>query len=112
MFEKKEYIVYCDESDRKGKKFSYFYGALIIEKNDKEFIEKLLYGKILDDRGLNYTTEIKWYKISDSNWKLKILENFLDALFDLIEQKKIKIRISFCQYQVFFQKSELFGFFV
>jgi len=101
-----KYHIYCDESDKRGKKYSFFYGALIVKEGDLVEVEDFLLKRKTDDKGLPYISELKWYKISDSNWKLNVTERFLDGLFQLINQGKIKIRISFCQNKYMIDKGK------
>ena len=87
---KDKYLVYCDESDRAGYKYCYFLGMIIIKNGDYDYIEN-----ILINAKDGYPSELKWSKIKDSNWKIKIYKNFIDAIFELIENEYIKCRISF-----------------
>ncbi len=84
------YIVYSDESDRKGKKHSYFLGGFLLKESQLNYIESYL----LNAKG-DYTGEIKWNKINDSRWKMDVYQSFLNAVFDLIEAEYIKCRIFF-----------------
>jgi len=39
---KRHYIIYSDESDRKGKYFSNFFGGVLLKAEDREEIDALL----------------------------------------------------------------------
>jgi hypothetical protein len=55
-----EYIIYCDESDKKGPYFGNFYGGALVNSTDLEYVintleqQKILFGM----------EEIKWNKVS------------------------------------------------
>lgn len=88
----REIVIYCDESDSKGKYYSNFYGGLLIESKNLLFVKKILDEKKL---ALNLYGEVKWNKITE-NYKEKYIF-LIDALFKLIEEGYIKIRIMFTQ---------------
>ena len=87
---KKRYYIYCDESVKKGKLYSNFYGGAIVESKDHSLI-----CDVLEEKRLNLirTSEIKWQKIDKINYKLYI--DAIDTFFDFIQAGKIKIRIMF-----------------
>ncbi len=85
-----KYIIFSDESDRKGSKYSYFLGGILLAESQMQYIESYL----LNAKG-EYHGEIKWNKISDSRWKMEIYEKFIKAIFQLIESGYIKCRIFF-----------------
>jgi hypothetical protein len=87
-----EYIIYCDESESKGRHFSNFYGGTLVNSKDIEGARTALAAKKLE---LNLHGEIKWSKIS-RNYAQKYID-LIDLFFDLIEAGKIKIRIMFTQ---------------
>lgn len=87
-----EYFVWCDESVKKGKYYSNFYGGILISsKNLQEVQNKLL--SIVNEIGIN--DEIKWQKVDD--FKLPAFIALMDVLFDLLKEEKVKIRIMFTQ---------------
>ncbi len=86
----KEYIVFCDESDKEGKFFSDFYGGLIVSASHLERINAQL-NELKQD--LKIFDEIKWQKVSKFN--LERYKVFIRRLFEEIEQGNIKIRIMF-----------------
>lgn len=85
-----KYVIYCDESDRKGVKYSYFLAGAIVKESDIQYIETAL----LNSKN-GYPGEMKWNAIKDSMWKIDIYKSFIDATFDLIESGYIKFRLSF-----------------
>jgi hypothetical protein len=84
------YVIYCDESDRKGDKYSYFLAGVIVKDCDIVYVEKML---IESKKG--YPGEMKWNGIKDSRWKVDIYKSFIDTTFRLIEEGYIKFRLSF-----------------
>ncbi|WP_199200375.1 hypothetical protein [Adhaeribacter arboris] len=87
-----EYHIYCDESDKKGKHFSNFYGAALVKGPDKEDIEHTLRMVFQEN---NLFNELKWQKVTE-NYLSKYLA-VMDKFFDLIVKNKVKIRILFTQ---------------
>lgn len=87
---RREYIVYCDESITKGEYYSNFYGGAVVSSTDFDTVVQKLNEKKVS---LNLFNEIKWTKVS-ANYLEKYIE-FINCYFDLIEERKIKIRIMF-----------------
>lgn len=87
---KRHYTIYCDESAKVGAYFSNFYAGALIRSRDREAIESLLRAK-KDE--LNLFRELKWTRITE-NYLEKYLE-FIDLYFDLVETRRIKVRIMF-----------------
>lgn len=85
------YIIYCDESEDKGRFYSDFYGGALIEANRREGLEHVL----LKAKSEKLKGELKWTKISEYN-EVDYIQ-FIDAVFDLIEGGFIKARIMFTQ---------------
>jgi hypothetical protein len=88
----KEYTIYCDESESKGRHFSNFYGGALVISHDLDAVKSAISRKKHD---LNLFGEIKWTKITVNYYK-KYIE-IMDFFFDLIKDDKIKIRIMFTQ---------------
>ena len=88
--DKEEYIIYCDESAKKGKYFSNFYGGAIVKGNKINQINELLNNK---KEELNLYGEIKWSKVTES-YLNKYIE-IIDLFFDIIKKSDVKIRIMF-----------------
>lgn len=56
-----EYIVYCDESNSNGPKFSDFFGGCIVSGKDWHLVEDTLEAK---KKELNLFGELKWTKVT------------------------------------------------
>lgn len=89
----KRYLIFCDESEVKGRFYSNFYGGALIEASKQQAIEQELQD-IKDELGI-FTGEIKWEKIS-AHYKDKYI-SFANAVFDIVERGDLKIRIMFTQ---------------
>ena len=89
---KKQYLIYADESHRKGKFFSNFYGGALINYNELEKINKKLNHK---KEELGLFQEVKWTKVTEKYFD-KYLE-LIDYFFQFVKSNKIKIRIMFRQ---------------
>jgi hypothetical protein len=87
----REYIIYCDESDDKGKFYSNFYGGALLHANERKQIEQVLTEAKGDRKG----SEFKWTHIGPHNEALYIA--FVDAFFGLIKDEWLKVRIMFTQ---------------
>ena len=59
----KHYIIYADESDKKGRYYSNFFGGVILAASDQEQISAELQ-KFKDDLGLAH--ELKWQNVDQS----------------------------------------------
>jgi hypothetical protein len=88
----KEYFLWCDESDRKGKFYSNFYGGVLVASDDLLYVHNAL---VVACKKLNFNDEIKWNKVS-AHYLLKYMA-VMDSFFDLIKQNRIKVRIMFSQ---------------
>lgn len=86
------YIIYCDESDEKGRFYSNFYGGAILRASDRQAIEQELLAVKVDQ---DLRGELKWTKISGYNEQRYIA--VLDKVFEFIEAGLLKIRIMFTQ---------------
>ncbi|MEJ6952107.1 DUF3800 domain-containing protein [Natronospora cellulosivora (SeqCode)] len=87
-----EFIIYSDESIKKGKYYSNFYGAALVSKDYFDMINNKLESK-KDE--LNFKGEIKWSKVT-ANYLDKYKE-IISFFFKYINENKIKIRIMFTQ---------------
>jgi hypothetical protein len=85
-----EYIIYCDESEDKGRYFSNFYGGALIKASDREAIEAAL---LAARAGIN--GEAKWTKITQQDEARYIA--FAMKFLELIESGQIKMRVMFTQ---------------
>lgn len=89
---KKQYLLYADESHRKGNFFSNFYGGSLLEYNKVEQITAELNHK---KEELGLFQEIKWTKVTE-----QYLDKYIELMkyfFKYIKSNKIKIRIMFRQ---------------
>lgn len=59
---KKQYLIYADESHRKGKYFSNFYGGALIDYTKQEKISNKLNNK---KEELGLFQEVKWTKVTE-----------------------------------------------
>jgi len=87
----KEFILYCDEGEKKGKKFSNFYGGLLVHSGKIEEINSRLNEakkKLFVNDG-----ELKGTKITD-NYADKY-SDFLKEVFTMMREDLFKIRIMF-----------------
>jgi hypothetical protein len=88
----KEYTIYCDESETKGRKYSNFYGGVIVGSDDIDDVIAAIGAK---KRALNLHGEVKWTKMS-VNYTKKYIE-LVDFFFDLVRDGKVRVRIMFTQ---------------
>jgi hypothetical protein len=100
----KSYVVYCDESDRKGKHYSYFFGMIAFETENYSQIENFLFNCKTDINNNPYRGELKWSKISNSAQDEFIYKKFIDGIFDCLQSGKILIRI-FCCDNIYMESS-------
>lgn len=87
-----EYLIFLDESEKRGTYFSNFYGGVIIGSKEYDRITSLLQQKKTD---LNFFGEVKWSKVSAT-----YLERYValtQAFFTEILRGKLRIRIMFRQ---------------
>ena len=88
----KEYIIYCDESESKGRHFSNFYGGALVTSDDIDQVRSTLEAK---KNELHLHGEVKWTKVT-VNYANKY-RDLMDCFFDLIASNKVKLRIMFTQ---------------
>ncbi|MDM0498137.1 DUF3800 domain-containing protein [Clostridium perfringens] len=88
----KSLVIYCDESIKKGKYFSNFYGGALVNEVDINYVINEL-EEIKRETGLK--GELKWTNMSAL--ALNKYKIFIDKFFDLIEENKLKVRIMFKQ---------------
>lgn len=89
---RRNYVIFCDESDKSGKYFSNFFGGVLLQDRDREAIEALLRAK-KDE--LNFGGELKWQKVTD-NYREKY-EEFIRYFFEFVATGRMKVRIMFTQ---------------
>jgi hypothetical protein len=85
-----QYIIYCDESEDKGRFYSNFYGGAIIVASDRAAIEAAL---LAARQGI--TGEAKWTKITERDEAAYIA--FAAKFLELVAAGKIKMRVMFTQ---------------
>lgn len=91
---KRHFTIYSDESAKKGRYFSNFYGGALVKTGDIQAINQILNEK-KDE--LNLFKELKWTKITE-NYQDKYIE-FISKYFDLIEVNRIRVRVMFTHNQ-------------
>lgn len=86
------YVIYCDESEDKGRFFSNFYGGGLLREADRIAIESELNAVKAEN---NLLGEAKWTKISAYNESAYVA--FVNKIFDFVAAGLLKIRIMFTQ---------------
>jgi hypothetical protein len=86
------YIIYCDESNDKGRFYSNFYGGALVRANDKDLVEARLQAA---KAGTKLRGEMKWTKICEYN--LADYLAVLDEVFACARDGLIKLRVMFTQ---------------
>lgn len=87
----KGFYIFCDESVKKDRLFSNFYGGALIEKSLHEGVNNLLVSK-KQDLGLE-DAELKWSQINA--YRIISYCEMMDTFFELIKQNVVKLRIMF-----------------
>ncbi|NGP46017.1 DUF3800 domain-containing protein [Bacillaceae bacterium SIJ1] len=85
-----QYIVYCDESIKRGEYFSNFYGGSLVRSIHFNEVKSTLEQK---KKELNINSEVKWQKVT-SNYLDKYM-SLIEVFFDFIKNDMVKIRIMF-----------------
>ena len=88
----KEYIIFCDESDKTGRYFGAFYGGVLVGSSQYDRITQKLQEKKLS---LNMYAEAKWAKTSEQY--LDKYKALVDCFFEEVAAGHLKIRIMFTQ---------------
>jgi hypothetical protein len=88
----KHYIIYADESDKKGRYFSNFFGGVLLEAAERDRISGELDAKKAE-LGLNH--ELKWQNV-DASCVDRYIE-FIKTYFTYIASSRLKVRIMFTQ---------------
>ena len=89
---KKQYLIYSDESYKRGSYYSNFYGGALVDYSKIQKINEILNNK---KKELNFGGEIKWSKVSES-YLNKYIE-IINLFFTYVKIGDIKIRIMFKQ---------------
>jgi hypothetical protein len=88
----KEYLIFCDESDQRGRYYSNFYGGVIVGASRYQQVTQLLNAKKAE---LHLFGEVKWEKVT-ARYLPKYLE-LIQAFFEQVIQGHIRVRIMFRQ---------------
>ena len=88
----KHYIIYADESDKKGKFFSNFFGGVLLSANDRQQIHSDLESKKAE---LGLLHELKWQNVDQSCVDRYI--EFIQFYFTYISSARLRVRIMFTQ---------------
>lgn len=85
------FYIFCDESLKKGKLYSNFYGGLLIDIKDYASVNNVLLSTMSE---LNIEKEeLKWSYVN--TFKLETYLKIIDVFFELIKSKSIKFRVMF-----------------
>jgi hypothetical protein len=92
MIQEKEYLVICDESERKGKYFSNFYGGVRVGMSELAGVNARLTAK---KAALGLNSEVKWCKTDTMS--VDRYKELIELFFDEIEAGRVIVRIMFTQ---------------
>lgn len=87
-----EYIIYCDESEEKGRYFSNFYGGALVRSTDISDVTAAISKR---KNELHLFGEVKWTKITEQ-YEQRYLD-LVDLFFDFVQNDKVKVRVMFTQ---------------
>jgi hypothetical protein len=88
----KEYIIFCDESESRGRFFSNFYGGVMVGSSQYDRITQQLNA---EKQQLNLFGEVKWSKVSEQY--LTKYQKLVKVFFEEIHAGHLKVRIMFRQ---------------
>ncbi len=88
----KEYILFCDESDKDGAYYSNFYGGLLVGARQYQSVTDRLNAI---KASLNLLGEVKWQKVTETY--LGKYRSLMDAFFAEVAAGNVKVRIMFRQ---------------
>lgn len=88
----KEFILFCDESDRRGRYYSNFYGGVIVSSSHYQRITNRLNEKKAE---LNLYQEVKWEKVTEQY--LEKYNELIRVFFEEIARGNLRVRIMFRQ---------------
>lgn len=89
---KRRYVIYCDESLKRGEYYSNFFGGVLLKAEDRQIISELLNEKKAE---LNLGNELKWQRVTGNY--LEKYEEFITYFFEFVSSGRIKVRIMFSQ---------------
>lgn len=90
MLTEKEYIIFADESDKKGPRFGNFYGGILVGASQYERITRQLKDA---KAALNLHGEVKWSKVSEAY--VTKYQALMDIAFEEIKADHMKMRVMF-----------------
>jgi hypothetical protein len=85
-------LIYADESEKKGRYYSNFYGGGLVRSADILEIDSALNRKKAES---NLLAEVKWEKVTSQYLERYI--RLLDLFFDFVASDRIKVRVMFTQ---------------
>ena len=88
----KHYIIYADESAKKGRYFSNFFGGVLLAANEQQRISAELNAKKV---ALGLLHEVKWQNVDQSC--VDRYADFIKEYFKYIASSRLKVRIMFTQ---------------
>lgn len=88
----KHYIIYADESDKKGRFYSNFFGGVLLSASDRQTIGNVLDAKKLE---LGIAHEVKWQNVDESC--IERYAEFIRLYFTFVAASRLKVRIMFTQ---------------
>jgi hypothetical protein len=88
----KEYILFCDESEKRGKYYSNFYGGVMVGASQYERITRRLNDKKAE---LHFFGEVKWEKATGRY--LEKYQQLVRTYFEEVAKRHLRIRIMFRQ---------------
>lgn len=87
-----EYQIFCDESVKRGKYFSNFYGGVLVNSRDLRRVEARL-RQVCDAQ--HFRNEVKWQRVTEQYLPKYVA--LMDAFFDLVAAGLVKVRVMFTQ---------------
>ncbi len=88
----KEYILFCDESDKRGRYYSNFYGGVMVGASQYQRITQRLNDKKAE---LHFFGEVKWEKVTERY--LEKYQQLIQTFFDEVSKGNLRVRIMFRQ---------------
>lgn len=87
----KGFYIFCDESLKKGKYYSNFYGGILIDKSEFEKVKNAITSKVQDLQIEN--SELKWGNVN--TYKLQQYKEVIDVFFEFVKANALRVRIMF-----------------
>lgn len=88
----KEFVLFCDESDRRGKYYSNFYGGVMVGSSQYQRVTRRLNEKKAE---LNLYQEVKWEKVTEAY--LEKYAELMRPFFGEVARGRARVRIMFRQ---------------